>query len=173
MVYSSSPINQSAVGGGKRQMLPLKGSDFAGALGRAMKGMENTETKRPLAAMDFVPGAKAAGGRQQELTRTAQKWVAQTFYGAMLKQMRNSPFKSELFEGGRGGEAFQSMFDQTLADRMARGQNNKLVRSIVRQILKRKGRKEQGGAGENAHQAATGSQENPFEKVRVHVAPTR
>jgi Rod binding domain-containing protein len=69
-----------------------------------------------------------------KLVKTAQKWVAQTFYGQMLKQMRNSPFKSKLFDGGRGGEAFNEMLDQHLADHMSRGAGSKLVNSIVRKI---------------------------------------
>jgi Rod binding domain-containing protein len=69
-----------------------------------------------------------------KLVANTQKWVAQTFYGAMLKQMRNSPFKSELFDGGRGGQAFNEMFDQHMAEHMARGAGSKLVKSIVRKI---------------------------------------
>ncbi|HSV12619.1 MAG TPA: rod-binding protein [Tepidisphaeraceae bacterium] len=67
-----------------------------------------------------------------KLVAATQKWVAQTFYGAMLKQMRNSPFKSEMFEGGRGGQAFNEMFDQHMAEHMARGAGSKLVKAIVR-----------------------------------------
>jgi Rod binding domain-containing protein len=68
------------------------------------------------------------------LVKQAQKWVSQTFYGNMLKQMRNSPFKSEIFSGGRGGQAFNEMFDQQLADRMGRGTGTKLVNALVRKI---------------------------------------
>ncbi len=72
--------------------------------------------------------------RHTQLVTQTQKWVAQTFYGTLLKQMRNSPFKNEMFEGGRGGEAFQSMFDQQLADRMSRSAGGKLVNAIVKKI---------------------------------------
>jgi Rod binding domain-containing protein len=68
----------------------------------------------------------------KELVKQTQKWVSQTFFGALLKQMRNSPFKSDLLDGGRGGQAFNEMFDQQLADRMARGSGSKLVNAIVR-----------------------------------------
>jgi Rod binding domain-containing protein len=68
------------------------------------------------------------------LVKQTQKWVAQTFYGEMLKQMRNSPFKSKMFEGGEGGQAFTQMFDQQLADKMATGSGRKLVDSIVNKI---------------------------------------
>ncbi|MCC6424083.1 MAG: rod-binding protein [Phycisphaerales bacterium] len=125
-------------------------------------GMRRMSALKPA---DYVPGSKSPESKHEQLTRAAQKWVAQTFYGAMLKQMRNSPFKSELFSGGRGGEAFGSMLDQTLAERMARGTNNKLVRSIVREILHRD---EKG-----INPPPQPSSDNPFAKVRVHVAPTR
>jgi Rod binding domain-containing protein len=52
--------------------------------------------------------------------------------------MRNSPFKSKLFSGGRGGEAFGEMFDQKLADKMSKGSGRKLVDSIVRRIEAKK-----------------------------------
>ena len=76
----------------------------------------------------------AASSQHEKIAGQAQKWVAQTFFGTLLKQMRNSPFKSKLFEGGRGGEAFQTLFDQRLADHMARGAGHKLVNAITRKI---------------------------------------
>jgi Rod binding domain-containing protein len=75
-----------------------------------------------------------ADERHAQLTDQTQKWVAQTFFGQMLKQMRDSPFKSKLFDGGRGGEMFQQMADQRTAESMARGTGHKLVDSIVDRI---------------------------------------
>jgi Rod binding domain-containing protein len=72
--------------------------------------------------------------KHQKLVDTAQKWVGQTFYGQMLKQMRDSPFKSKMFEGGREGEAFNAMFDQNLATRMSKGAGRPLVDAIVSRI---------------------------------------
>src|SRR5947209_4287212 len=69
-----------------------------------------------------------------KLEAQAQKWVAQTFFGTLLKQVRNSPFRSEMLDGGRGGQAFGSMYDQHLAEHMARGAGSKLVKSIVKKI---------------------------------------
>jgi hypothetical protein len=48
--------------------------------------------------------------------------------------MRNSPFKDELFSGGRGGQAFGEMYDQQLAEHMTRGAGQKLIRAIVRKF---------------------------------------
>ena len=82
--------------------------------------------------------------KHQQLTEQTEKWVSQTFFGTLLKQMRDSPFKSELMDGGRGGEMFGTMFDQQLADHMGRSAGQKLVKTLVRKI-----------EGANAYQAAS------------------
>ena len=60
--------------------------------------------------------------------------MAQTFFGTLLKQLRESPFRSPLFDGGRGGEAFGALYDQRLADHMARGTCSKLANAIASRI---------------------------------------
>lgn len=68
--------------------------------------------------------------------KVVRQLLAQTFYGPMLKQMRESPFKSELFSGGKAGESFNQMLDQHLALRAAGGDSGnggRLARAIVRQ----------------------------------------
>lgn len=76
--------------------------------------------------------------QHDKVVQQTQKWVAQTFFGTLLKQARQSPFHSEKFEGGRGGEAFGSLYDQHLADHMARGSGKKLVDAIARKIEAKK-----------------------------------
>ena len=70
----------------------------------------------------------------QKVQKQAQKLVADAFYGTLMRQMHNSPFKSELFSGGRGGEAFQSLLDQRLSDHMAAATNNPLVHAITHRL---------------------------------------
>lgn len=72
--------------------------------------------------------------RQKQVRESAQTWVGQTFFGEMLKQMRKSPWKSELFGGGRGGEVFNEMLDGILAQRMSKGAGGKLVDAIVKKV---------------------------------------
>jgi Rod binding domain-containing protein len=94
-------------------------------------------TLRPIAAADLTrTGRRAAVPKTEhdQLVEQTRKWVGQTFFGTLLKQMHDSPFKSDLFSGGRGGEAFSSLHNQQLAERMARGAGSKLVHSIVRRI---------------------------------------
>lgn len=90
-----------------------------------------TPTTQPLTAALARASVKPRG---DELTKQVQTWVATTFFGTLLKQMRNSPFRSELFDGGRGGQAFGALYDQQLAARMARSSGEKIVRPIVRRL---------------------------------------
>jgi Rod binding domain-containing protein len=85
----------------------------------------------------IIPGP-SRDKQHEQLKKQAEKWVAQTFYGQMLKQMRNSPFKDKMFSGGRGGEAFGEMFDQQLADRMSKGAGGNLVDAIVSKLEQKK-----------------------------------
>ena len=77
-----------------------------------------------------IPGAQ----QHEKLVKQTQKWVAQTFFGTLLKQVRQSPFKSKLMDGGHAGEAYGSMYDERMAEHMASGVGMKLVNSIVRKI---------------------------------------
>ena len=79
-----------------------------------------------------------SAAHQKDLFKTAQKWVGQTFFGTLLKQMHESPFKSDLWSGGRGGEAFSTLYDQHLAERMARASGRPLANSIVKHIQRSK-----------------------------------
>jgi Rod binding domain-containing protein len=107
--------------------------------------------------------------RHQHLTREAQKLVSQTFFGALLKQMHQSPFRSPLLDGGRGGQAFQPLLDQHLADRMTRAAGKKLVRGIVRQI---EGRQQYRKETDTAKQRPTDARAGYLHSnERIHVAP--
>src|SRR5260221_10125125 len=76
----------------------------------------------------------AAPTPHEQLVKQTEKWVSQTFFGTLLKQMHDSPFKSQLLDGGRGGQAFSPLMDQHLADHMGRAAGSKLVNSLVRKI---------------------------------------
>jgi Rod binding domain-containing protein len=72
--------------------------------------------------------------RHEKLIQETRKWVGLSFFEPILKQMRNSPFRSDLLDGGSGGRAFASLYDQRLAERMASDASDTLVKSIVRRI---------------------------------------
>ena len=107
----------------------------------ALKPLDLARTPRA-AARPVAPGDLAAGARLTQPGQTqhdrivgqTEKWVAQTFFGTLLKQMEHRPFKSDLFSGGRGGQAFSSLYHEQLTERMARSAGSKLVNTIVRKI---------------------------------------
>ncbi len=125
------PLDLANGGAGKRSLKPL---DLAQRPAFPLGALELGQHEKP----DFVTGSldklQAVPVAQEDARKQAQTFVSQAFFGTLLKQMRNSPFKSELFSGGRGGEAFGSLYDQQLADRMATGVGSKLVDSIVRKM---------------------------------------
>ena len=108
----------------------------------------------PAATLGRTPVAPT---EHDKLVATARKWVAQTFFGTLLKQARSSAFHSKLFEGGRGGEAFGSLYDQQMADHLARGVGSKLVESIARKI-------EAGADGVKTVRASRAQQKAAYEK---------
>ena len=115
-------------------------------------------------------GKHATGKTEHEkLVKQTQTWVAQTFFGTLLKQMRNSPFKSELMEGGKGGETFAALQDQHLAEHMTRGAGAKLVNGIVRRIEAKAAYQKQGAKGQQKPSAHADRQES----LRSHAAPAR
>jgi Rod binding domain-containing protein len=122
-------------------ILPLKATDFSATRLQPMQ-------PRTLSFDDLLPvQRKATPTDHDRLTKQAEIWVSQTFFGTMLKQLRESPFRSELFDGGRGGQAFGSLYDQHLAEHMTRGAGKKLVRSIVRKIEAKQAYARQAGSG--------------------------
>jgi Rod binding domain-containing protein len=127
-------------------------------------------------AVTTGPG-KAALSQHEQLTKQAQKWVAQTFYGTLLKQMHDSPFRSELFDGGRGGQAFSSLYDQQLVDHMARGAGGRLSDGIVRRLEARLAYNQapRDGSRTKARKAlnggSAGDASNPLTHARMHVTP--
>lgn len=159
----------------------LAAADFAGVAAR-------------LNPLSLTPGVADAGptdpaAKHEALVRTTEQWVAQSFFGTLMKQMRNSPFRSDLLEGGRGGQAFQEMHDQRLVEHMSRGAGRKLVASLVRKIESKShaasAYAKQKSAGTEAARGlkvgeeslsarsrqAAADESNPFRNVRVHVAP--
>jgi Rod binding domain-containing protein len=126
---------------------------------------------KPLIAADFIQGAKVKSTNEHDqLTEQAQRWVAQTFYGTLLKQMHDSPFKADWLDGGRGGKAFQPLLDQKIVDHLSRSSGKSLVRSMVRKLEGKRAYQKQSKSGRDLNHATTqddGTDRSP----RHHVAP--
>lgn len=162
--------------------LAMKGMAVNAAIRKAESDLAGTENTSAIEDVQSAESLKKQEQHKQAILR-AQQLMAQTFFGPMLKQMRQSPFKSELFSGGRGGEAFASLFDQELTERMSRGAGSKLVNAIVRKLEKRGSESmemmqfdpklaadEQAKKNSNAVQSIQQSGNTPG-NVRIHVAP--
>jgi Rod binding domain-containing protein len=72
-----------------------------------------------------------ADAQEVELRDTAKQFVGLAFYFPMLQQMRQDPFRTELFHGGFAEDAFANQMDQTLADEMSSRDSSGLVDAIV------------------------------------------
>jgi hypothetical protein len=72
--------------------------------------------------------------QQAALRKQVDEFVGITFYGTMMKAMRNSTIKGKYGHGGRGEEVFQSQLDFELASRMGRSQHNSLNEAVYRRF---------------------------------------
>lgn len=111
------------------------------------------------------------------LVKESQRFIAHAFFGTVLKQMHNSPWRSGLLSGGQAGRSFDALLDDRLADRMANNPaGNKLVRSIVRKLEKKTQRTESKSAGpalvvpSAANAAATTATADPVDAALASAA---
>jgi len=125
------PLDLANGGAGKRTLKPL---DFSRRPAFKLDPLQLGRHETPHLVGGSLERLQAVPAGHEDAQRQAQVFVSQAFFGTLLKQVRESPFKSELFSGGRGGQAFGSLYDQQLAERMAAGAGSKLVDSIVRRI---------------------------------------
>jgi hypothetical protein len=64
--------------------------------------------------------AAARGGRDTpELKKAFTDFAGQTFFGELVKQMRETLHKPAFFHGGMGEDIFQSQLDQIMVERMS------------------------------------------------------
>jgi Rod binding domain-containing protein len=71
-----------------------------------------------------------------KLEQSSATLVNQFFMGSMLKQMRQSPFKVDSLNGGKGGEAYAGLFDQHIAEHAGNRIAKSLVNSMVKQYAR-------------------------------------
>lgn len=143
------------------KLMPLNAPTIPG--GGALRQSTTPFQLKPLQDSDFIINAKVhETDDQSRLTAQAQKLVAQAFYGPILKQMHDSPFKAPWVDGGRGGQAFEPLLDQRLVDHLSKTSGKKLVKSLVRKIERHKGSK-----GREAHELNNAK----IKSTGHHVAP--
>lgn len=76
-------------------------------------------------------------GRKEQARKAAEQLVSTALVVPLLRQMRQDPFRTELFHGGQAEETFGSQLDQIFADRTVQGANFPLVSAIEKQLLAR------------------------------------
>ncbi len=74
--------------------------------------------------------------KAEETKKVIGQLVASTFIKPMLDEMRNSPFKNEMFSGGQGEKVFGSQLDSIIAERVTSSSDNSLVASIYSRLEK-------------------------------------
>lgn len=88
-------------------------------------------------ALDSNPGAKQTQYRDQQLKKACREFES-VFTNEMLKSMRRTIEKCDLFHGGQGEEIYESLLDQELAKRMA-GLGTRSLAAAIYQQFKRGG----------------------------------
>lgn len=61
-----------------------------------------------------------------ELRKTFQDFVGQTFFGEMIKSLRSTQQEAAYMNGGRAEKIFQGQLDQTLAEELSNASADKI-----------------------------------------------
>jgi murein DD-endopeptidase MepM/ murein hydrolase activator NlpD len=82
---------------------------------------------------DYIPSGNSTEYKHQELKKACREFES-VFTYQILKSMRSTIEKSDLFHGGQGEEIYESLLDQELAKKMARSGENSLADMLYRQL---------------------------------------
>ena len=92
-----------------------------------------TQGRAPMPALDNTPPTAAEVKDAQATKEAFGDFVGKTFYGQLLKSMRQTVGKPAYFDGGRAEEVFRTQLDQTIADRMSDVEGASLSDGMFRQ----------------------------------------
>ncbi len=86
-----------------------------------------------------VAGRSVEAGKQhdKELRKRVDEFVGMTFYGTLLRTMRDSSMKGPYGHGGRGEEIFTGQLDTILAQRMGQATGSSLNEAVYRSLSAR------------------------------------
>lgn len=71
---------------------------------------------------------------QTKLKEVTSQFLSAALYLPLMKQMREDPFKTEMFHGGMGEDMFNQQMDQQMADRLASSSSGQLGESIYKRF---------------------------------------
>ncbi|MCC7144901.1 MAG: rod-binding protein [Phycisphaeraceae bacterium] len=100
---------------------------------RAMSATTADGTNSFQQAMSSRVNAGSASAAQAR--QAAEQLVATTLVAPILQEVRQDPFRTEMFHGGSAENMFSSMLDTHLADRIVRKANFSLVDVIYRKVM--------------------------------------
>lgn len=95
----------------------------------------NAVGSTPAATTGIVPRPDIKKAREAFDT-----FVGETFYGQMLKAMRQTVDKPAYCHGGRAEEVFQGQFDQVIAQKLAKADARSFTGPMFDQYLRQLGR---------------------------------
>lgn len=75
-----------------------------------------------------------ATGENEELRNAANQLVAVAFIKPLMAQMRETPFKNEMFHGGQGETIFQEHLDTVIADRISSRSQFSIADAVYRKM---------------------------------------
>ncbi|MFW6059102.1 MAG: hypothetical protein ACODAQ_02910 [Phycisphaeraceae bacterium] len=90
-------------------------------------------------AATLEPGEDEKQINEQEARQAAQQLVSSAFLQPMLKQMRESGFKTEYFGNDPGSDAFNQQLHTELADRIVQRMDLPIVDAVTRFVTQRAG----------------------------------
>lgn len=73
--------------------------------------------------------------KREELKAAAEQLVSTAFIQPLLAQMRDDPFKVDMFHGGRGEQIFGQQLDTLISERVTSSANFPVVDSIVNSFM--------------------------------------
>ncbi|MBN1341936.1 MAG: rod-binding protein [Phycisphaerae bacterium] len=97
----------------------------------AAQGLHSSEMRDRLGRLIQDPEQ-----RDKQLRERIDELVGITFFGTLLKTMRDSNLKGPYGHGGRGEEVFQGQFDQLLAQRLGKTGRFGLSEAIYRRMTR-------------------------------------
>ena len=86
-----------------------------------------------------APRLRSGGPGQKptfDLRAAAEQFVATALLTPLMAQVRDDPFKSEMFHGGFTEDAFMRQFDQIIADRLSKRMSLPIVESIYNELAR-------------------------------------
>jgi len=94
----------------------------------------NTGTQLPVQKTNMNTSTPEALA-QARLKKQCREFES-VFYNSMLKAMRKTIIKTDLFDGGKGEEIYTSMLDEEYAKIMSKNGNDSLANALYNQLKK-------------------------------------